>query len=277
MCFNKSQIFSCIDVETTGLNKSIDRIIQLSITNFQVGDELGTYQILESKNWYIKPSGHWQINLDAYYIHNISEEFIQENGVSLKSIYDEFIRMIDKNYILTYNGSLFDIQFIQKEFEREMLDTHFQEHHFVDSYDIEKRLNSNKLSEVYKRYFGEDFENAHDSSADVLATIRIFNEQVKRYKLQHDTQTSNGNNIIEESIDATTQSMQLSPEGFVYIDDNGVLKFKIGKFKEYPVIDVCKNNPSYIKWLFTPNNGDNIITNITKKTIKENYYKEMKK
>lgn len=257
--------YSCIDVETTGLNKNTDRIIQLAVTNF---DE--NFNILLDRSWYIKPSGTWKINPDAEAVHNISEEIINEKGISLKSVAPVFLEIIADNPILTYNGSSFDISFIQREFEREGLETGFENHQYIDAFDIERRINSNRLGEVYKRYYGEDFEDAHDALADVHATIKVYAAQLKNHDKAINTET--GERVIDESIKQVTSMMQTSPEGFVYEDKDGVLKFRIGKFKEYPVVDVCKNNPSYIKWLFTPNNGDNVCTNLTKKAIKSEYY-----
>ena len=261
-------IISCIDVETTGLNRNTDRIVQLSVANFD--DQTG--QIVESMDHYIKPSGAWKMTPSAQEIHNISEELINEKGVSLKSIAPKFIEMIADHPILTYNGSSFDISFIQKEFEREGLDTNFDRHDFIDAFDIERRVNSNKLGDTYMRYFGHSFEDAHNSMADVKATIEVYLEQVKRYKTITDIKTDNGKNVIDESCEDVSKMMQTSPEGFVYYDKDGVMKFRIGKYKEWPVVKVCQEIPSYIKWLFTPNNGDNVITNITKKSIKANYY-----
>jgi len=259
------KIFTCIDTETTGLNKNTDRIIQLAVVKFNEA-----FETLAEKVWYIKPTGTWKINPDAEAVHKISEEFIRENGENLKDIAPEFLKLIEGTTILTYNGSTFDISFIQREFEREGLDTGFENHEFIDGYDIERRLNSNRLMDTYRRYFGDDFEDAHDALADVKATIKVFQAQCEHHGMAINTETGKG--IIEESVEQITQMMQTSPEGFVYTDKDGVLRFRIGKFKEYPVVDVCKNNPSYIKWLFTPNNGDNIITSITKKAIKNEYY-----
>lgn len=259
------KFYSCIDVETTGLNKNTDRIIQLAVAKFD-----DKFNIIDEVFWYIKPSGIWRINPDAQEIHNISDEFINENGVPLKSIANNFLAMIKDTTILTYNGSTFDISFIQREFEREGLDTGFENHEFIDGYDIERRLNSNKLTDTYRRYYGEEFEGAHDAMSDVRATIAVFKAQCEQHSTAINAET--GKEVITESIEQITKMTQTSPEGFVYFDKEGVLKFKIGKYKEWPVKRVCQEIPSYIKWLFTPNNGDNIITNITKKTIKADYY-----
>lgn len=261
-------IVSCIDTETTGLNRNTDRIIQLSVANF----DTETGAIVAKLDHYIKPSGVWSITPSAQAVHNISEEMVNEQGVSLKEIYPKFMEMIADHPILTYNGSSFDISFIQKEFEREGLETNFERHEYIDAFDIERRVNSNKLSDTYMRYFGHGFEDAHNSMADVMATIQVYLEQVKRYKVNNDIKTDTGKNVIDESNEHVTKMMQTSPEGFIYTDDEGVLRFRVGKYKEWPVAKVCQEIPSYIKWLFTPNNGDNVITNITKKSIKEDWY-----
>lgn len=261
-------VISCLDVETTGLNRNTDRIVQLSVINFcfETGEHLATF------NHYIKPSGVWHMTPSAQAVHNISEELINEKGVSLRSVAKEFLEIIATNPILTYNGASFDISFIQKEFEREGLETGFEKHEFIDAFDIERRMNSNKLGDTYMRYFGVPFEDAHNSFEDVSATIKVFLEQVKRYKINNDVRTENDKNVVDESCEDVTRMMQTSPEGYVYIDSNGILKFRVGKYKEWPVAQVCKEQPSYIKWLFTPNNGDNIISTITKKAIKKDYY-----
>lgn len=259
------KLFTCIDTETTGLNKNTDRIIQLAVAKF---DE--NFNIITERSWYIRPSGTWRINPDAQAIHNISEDLINEQGVSLKSIAPEFLELIKGTTILTYNGYSFDISFIQREFEREGIETGFENHEFADGYDIELRLNSHRLADTYRRYYGDDFEDAHDAMADVRATIAVFKAQCERHGKDIDEET--GKEVIAESIGRITEMMQTSPEGFVYYDKDKVLRFRIGKFKEWPVVDVCKQNPGYIKWLFTPNNGDNVCTNLTKKAIMRAYY-----
>jgi DNA polymerase-3 subunit epsilon len=261
-------IISCIDVETTGLDHNKDRIVQLSVANF----DSETGEVLATFDKYILPSGVWHMTPGAEVVHNLSEEFIKEKGVSLRSVYQEFMKMINLNPILTYNGSTFDIAFIQKEFEREGLETGFDQHEYIDSFDIERRVNSNKLGDTYLRYFGKRFDDAHNSMSDVSATIQVYMEQNRRYKLLNDIRTENDMNVIDESNQYVTKMMRTSPEGFVYIDKDGVLRFRVGKYKEYPVVEVCKEQPSYIKWLFTPNNGDNVISTITKKSIKQNWY-----
>ena len=257
---------TCLDIETTGLDKATDRIVQLSLQNF----DSKTFELGESRNWYILPSRGWCMNPDAMKVHGITPEFLCENGKSLKEIYPEWCELTKDHVILSYNGPKFDIPMIQRDFEREGLDTGFEKCKFIDALDIERKLNkqdNNKLSETYERYFGHQFEGAHDASADILATIEVYKKQMESVKGK-----PHRSEIIAESILKATNSLSISPDGFVYIDKSGYLKFRWGKYKNMPVVDVCRDDPSYIRWLW----DKDVISNITKNTIRNDFYKHKK-
>ena len=257
---------TCLDIETTGLDKSVDRIVQLSLQNF----DSKTFELKESRNWYILPSRGWCMNPDAMKVHGITPEFLCENGKSLKEIYPEWCDLTKDHVILSYNGPKFDIPMIQKDFEREGLDTGFEKCKFIDSLDIERKLNkqdNNKLSEAYERYYGHPFEGAHDASADILATIAVYQKQMESVKNK-----PNRSKIMAESMLKSTNDMSMSPDGLVYKDDSGYLKFRWGKHKNMPVIEVCRKDPNYIRWLW----DKDIACGITKETIKKEFYKYKK-
>lgn len=253
---------TCLDIETTGLDKSVDRIVQLSLQNF----DSGTFELGESRNWYILPTGSWHMPPEAEKVHHISERFLRENGLSLKEIYPEWCELTKDCIILSYNGPKFDIPMIQRDFDREGLDTGFENCKFIDALDIERKLNkqdNNKLSETYERYFGHPFEGAHDASADILATIEVYRKQMESVKNK-----PNRSKIIAESMLRSTRDMSASPDGFVYMDDSGYLKFRWGKHKNMPVLEVCRSDPKYIKWL----RDKDVVCGITWETIKKEYY-----
>ena len=257
---------TCLDIETTGLDKSVDRIVQLSLQNF----DSKTFELGENRNWYILPSGGWCMNPEAMKIHGITPEFLIENGTSLKDIYPEWCELTRDHAILSYNGPKFDIPMIQKDFETDGLDTGFDKCRFIDVLDIERKLNkqeNNKLNEAYERYFGHPFEGAHDASADILATIEIYKKQMESVKGK-----PNRSRIVAESILRSTNDMAISPDGFVYRDDSGYLKFRWGKHKNMPVIEVCQKDPKYIRWLW----DKNVVCGITRNTIRMEFYRYKK-
>lgn len=268
MKFKKNIV--CVDTETTGLNHTSDRILQISVVKFNPN----TGERLDRRNWYIKPTGLWSIEKSAEQTHGITKEFIEREGVSLKSMFNDFMSVKEGCAILTYNGTTFDIDFLEREFERELLDPKFYDHEFIDSFDIEKLVNSNRLADTYRRYYGHDFENAHDASADTEATIDVFMAQLDKYGDY--IPIGHTDNVIAESIRKTTASTSASPEGFCDYTDSGDLRFRVGKYKFVTTNEICQRDPGYIKWLFQPNNGQNIITIPTKRAIKEEWCRYQK-
>ena len=256
MEFNRNIV--CFDVETTGLNKAQCRIIQIAVVKFNPN----THEILYQNSWYVKPTGVYDIDYSSTKVHGLTKEFIEEHGVSLASIIPDILEVMKDSDILTYNGTSFDIAILQKELDREgMYDVDlYEDRLFIDSFDIEKSFNSLKLVDVYKRYTGEELDDAHNAYADVMATIEVFNYQKKKYD-------------VSESVNRTTTNTTTSPEGFITYDEDGELVFTGGKYKLRKVVDICKNDPSYIKWMWGKN-GDSVVSIRTKRSIEAAYRKE---
>ena len=62
------------DVETTGLDKSKDQIIQIALVKY----DWNIKKIIDSKNYYIQPEGSYSIPIGAYMVHHINAEFLKD-------------------------------------------------------------------------------------------------------------------------------------------------------------------------------------------------------
>lgn len=233
------------DVETTGLNPRTNHIIQISLVKF----DSKTFDIIATKSWYIKPELDFTMEETAEKTHGISKEFILENGVSLRKVFPEIVEFLGNCDVLTYNGNNFDNGFLYNDLKELGLELDYNRT-FYDAYVIETKRNSRKLSAVYLKYTGKTLEDAHDALADALATVEVFKHQM----------------YIDSKIDDEDFKI-ISPESFL-MKDNGEVVFAYGKYSRKKVSDVCKIDPSYIKWVFEN------CSNITKKTIMDEYYKE---
>ena len=249
-----------IDTETTGLDKFNDRIIQLAMVKYRIS----TQAILElsSKSWYIKPTGEYEISESSQSVHGITQDVIDAEGVSLESIIPEIEDLLKEADILTYNGVSFDIILLQRELDRigSKLDL-YSGRSFIDAFIIEKTMNSHKLAEVYKRYSGKELSDAHDALIDAKATVDVYVYQVMKY----------GKDAVSGIVQDTTKDVLTSPDDFVRRDDNSNLVFMKGKYRLRKVVDICEQDPSYIKFLFRGKDGKGIITDQTKHTIIEEY------
>lgn len=250
----------CWDVETTGLNPKEDFIIQLSLIKLS-GINL---QEIDRRNWYIKPAHVYSIHPDAEAVHGISKDFLEKNGVDIRSIAEDFMNFIKNCDVLSYNGNTFDIKFIVKDFGMFGYDIMNEDRKYYDAYALEARFHPRNLSAVYKKYTDKEIENAHNSMSDVEATCEVFRSQLIDQKLQlSDIQDWMECNII-------------SPEGSIRnasVGDNPrKIVFSAGKYKDSDVAEICKKDPNYIKWFF-----ESVASAKTKNIIKEYFYEKYPK
>lgn len=186
----------CFDTETTGLEVQKDHIIQLSLVKI----DTDSWQTIATRDWYILPEGPFVIPAEAEAVHHISKQFLLENGVSLRSVYEELMAFTEGCDMLSYNGNGFDapilhynLQRIGKDFVfggRTWYDALLLERiHVAETYhqpaDVkpEDKIQCN-LTAAYTRYYGHPFEGAHNSLDDVLATIQVFKAQVEKHGWQ---------------------------------------------------------------------------------------------
>lgn len=247
------------DVETTGLSQTDDYVIQLSAIKF----EKNTYRQIKVFDYYIKPIRSYEIKPGAFEAHGLTKEFIEANGVSLKSVAQEFIEMFDDADVLTFNGNRFDTNMIYKDLLMIGIEFPMEGKIFYDSYGMETRLNPRDLSSVYFNYTGCILEDAHNSLSDVKATIEVFKSQLE--VLQEDNETG-------EDVDNWTENQLYSPEGSIRNaasgDEPEKIVFNMGKYKDQEFMVVCKNDPGYISWF-----KDKVASPYTWRKLTK-YYKE---
>lgn len=236
------------DLETTGLNTQTDHIIQIGLVKF----DKSTYEELGHIMFYIKPETNFSIDPYAQEKHGISKDFVIENGVLLRDVWSEISEFIGDCDILSYNGNSFDVPMLYNNLKRYNLEFDFVSRKYYDSMVVERKRIQYKLSETYKRYTGEELEDAHDALADVRATVQVFKHQFEQ---------------VPDMFNDTEFTM-ISPEGFVKINDDNELVFTSGKYRGKRTNDICKTDPSYIRWVVEK------FSSITVETIKNAWVAE---
>lgn len=185
-------MYLVIDCETTGLpkkrNAPVDdadnwpRVIQLAWTLY---DE--TQTPVKTEVCLIRPEG-FVIPGDAQRIHGITTERADSEGKDLAETLLIFALAAAEAEVLIAHNLDFDINVISAEYLRLGLEPPFTR--FRDEKRICTMLKSvefcgitgnrgfkwPKLSQVYQKLFGSDFDNAHDAGTDVKACARCFFE-----------------------------------------------------------------------------------------------------
>ena len=183
-------MFLVFDTETTGLPKKWNapisdsenwpRCIQLA---WQLHDIKG--ELVSSHSYLLKPEG-FTIPFEAEKIHGISTELAQKIGKNLDEVLKLFISDYNNCGFLVGHNVKFDINIIGAEL--------FRIGHSIDItkkdvLDTCNELTANvcklpggrggkykypTLIEIYSFLFQEKFKEAHNASADVEATSRVF-------------------------------------------------------------------------------------------------------
>jgi DNA polymerase-3 subunit epsilon len=223
------------DIETTGLDKEKDFIIQFAA--IKVNRQTGV--IIDSLNLYIKPTGPYTITIQAYLKHKIKPADLEDKP-TFAEVADKIRNFFEGCDILTYNGNSFDLPFIKCEFKRIGQDIDFLTFDCYDAFLEEKRRNGINLENTYKRYTGKTMEEdgltAHDAFSDVKATYKVFEEQQKIQEYGPEKRLTEDNVIILGNFDNKEQPV-----------------FAIGKYKELPVSYVANIDQQYLSWCVSQN------------------------
>jgi DNA polymerase-3 subunit epsilon len=247
MRLNLKRPLAFFDLETTGLNISNDRIIELSI--LKVNPD-GSQEVVNTR---INPE--MPVSPKASAIHGIKDSDLVSAPV-FGEIADSLSLFLEGCDLAGYNAIKFDIPVLVEEFLRVGYDFNINDRKFVDVQVIFHRKEQRTLSAAYQFYCKKELDNAHSALADATATFEILKAQLDRYDdLVNDvdslSEISAYNNIVDFA-------------GRIILDENGVETFNFGKHKGKTVETVFKEDPGYYSWMM---NGDFPL--FTKKVLTE--------
>lgn len=220
-----------IDLETTGINISTDKIVEIAVIKIMPD---GTKQI---KRKLINPE--MPIPEQAKEVHGISDEMVKD-APTFKQVANEIKQFMDGADIGGFNSNRFDIPMLNEEFLRAGLQIDFESKKLLDVQKIFHKMEQRTLSAAYKFYCNKDLEGAHSAEADALASYEVLEAQVDKYPQIGST---------VDSIVAFTGEDQLVDFGRRFVLENGIEVFNFGKHKGRKVVDVLKDEPQYYDWM----------------------------
>ena len=220
-----------IDLETTGVNLSSDRIIEIAIVKIMPD---GSRQI---KNKILNP----QISIPkgSSDIHGFTDEMVQ-GSPTFKEVANELKQFIDNADLSGYNSNRFDIPLLMEEFLRAGIEIDMTNRRMVDVQHIFHMMERRTLSAAYQFYCNKPLTDAHSAEVDATATFEILEAQTQRYEQLGKTL---------DSILAFTGEEKIVDFARRMIMDNDVEVFNFGKHKGKPVRDVLKTEPQYYDWM----------------------------
>ena len=220
------------DLETTGLNISKDRIVEIAILKvFPNGNK-------ESKTWLVNPE--MDIPDEAVAIHGISNEKVADEP-TFKELSKEIYNLIKDSDLGGFNSDRFDIPLLVEEMLRAEVDFDMKNMVSVDVQTIFHKMEKRTLAAAYKFYCDKDLTDAHSAEADTTATYEVLLSQLDRYPELE--------NNIKKLSEFSTRRQTVDFAGFIGLDDSGEEIFSFGKHKGTMVRDVLEKEPGYFSWI----------------------------
>lgn len=236
------------DLETTGVNITKDRIVEISyIKVFSNGQE-------QEKTIRVNPG--MPIPPEATAIHHITDDDVKDKPL-FKDIAKDLSHVFEGCDIAGFNSNRFDIPLLMEEFLRAGVNFDISKRKFIDIQTIFHKMEQRTLVAAYKFYCNKDLNDAHSASADTRATYEVLKAQLDRYPTLE--------NDVDYLSKFSSQNRNVDLAGRIVLNDQNVEVFNFGKYKGQPVADVLRRDIGYFGWMMQgdfPQNTKNVLTNI---------------
>lgn len=236
-----------LDLETTGINVTTDRIIELSVLKIQPNGKEEWMTVRVNPEMPIPPK--------TTAIHGIKDEDVA-NCPTFKEVAKNLSIFLEGCDLAGYNAIKFDIPVLAEEFLRANIDFSFRKRRYVDVQVIFHKKEQRTLAAAYLFYCKKELLGAHGSKADTAATFEVLKCQLDRYR--------DLDNDIEKLADYSSFNNNVDFAGRIILDEKGAEIFNFGKHKGKSVEAVLAEEPGYYSWMM---NGEFPL--YTKKVLTE--------
>ena len=216
------------DLETTGVDTSKDRIVEISLVKVTPDGQ----EVVKTRR--LNPGMH--IPAEATAVHGITDEDVKECP-TFQQVARSLAQFLEGCDFGGFNSNRFDLPVLVEEFMRAGVDVDFKRRRFVDVQNIFHKMEQRTLIAAYKFYCDKELDGAHSAEADTKATYEVLMAQLERYPdLQND---------IDALAEFSSRGDTADYAGRILYDDKGQEVFGFGKYRGRPVEEVFRTEPSY--------------------------------
>lgn len=237
------------DLETTGLNISQDRIIEIGIIKIDPD---------QTESSYVKRiNPQMPIPQESIDIHGITDADVKDCP-TFAELAPEIKAFIGDADLAGYNSNKFDIPFLLEQFLKHDIPFEMEGRRYIDVQNIFHRMEQRTLAAALKFYCGQELNDAHSAEADARATYDILKAQIERYD-----EINNDIDFLQD-FSVTGKHKKIDFVGRVALNENGEVIYNFGKHKGKTLKEVFDVEPGYHRWIL-----DNDFPLYTKKIVKE--------
>ncbi len=233
------------DLETTGLNPSSDRIVEISLLKVMVdGSET-------QRTWLLNPE--MPVSKEAVLVHGYTDEFLADKP-TFREKAAEIANFIGGSDLAGYNILKFDVPMLVEEFLRVDYDFDIKSRSLIDVQNIFMKMEPRTLKGAYRFFCHAELEGAHGATADTKATYDVLKAMLDRYQ-NVNYEDARGNisegpkNEVKQLAEFSAHHRNADLSGQIIYDEEGKEVFQFGKYKGRRVEDIFRMEPSYYDWM----------------------------
>jgi len=234
MTLNLERPLAVFDLETTGINITKDRIVEIAIIRI---DPDGT-----ETSYCKRVNPGIPIPAEITAIIGITNEDVK-NEPRFEEIASEVIEFIGNADLAGYNSNKFDIPVLAEELMRAGSDFDVSARRFVDVQNIFHKMEQRTLSAAYQFYCQKNLDNAHSALYDTKATLEVLKSQIQRYE----SLTNDVGFLAEFSKGSNFNLLDFA--GRLALNDQGEALYNFGKHKGKTIKEVMSIEPGYYGWM----------------------------
>ena len=221
------------DLEATGLNKRMDRIVSIALVRYEPGRKP------VAKYWLVNPT--IPIPAESTQIHTITDDDVKDLPAfaEMAGVFEEYFDGAD---LAGYNLLGFDIPLLCEEFARAGRPFDMRGRRVLDAQRIFFKKEPRDLSAALKKYCGIEHQEAHDAMGDVRATINVLAGEFRAYPDLPTDMDALDREFNQHDPTSVDRSGRLK-----WVDGEVTLNF--GKFQGRRLRSVIREDPGVINWL----------------------------
>lgn len=280
MSLKLSRPLVVFDLETTGLDITKDRIIQMSYIKVSPdGHE-------ERETLYVNPQR--DIPAVVTQLTGIGDSDVS-GAPTFKELVPKICNIFGGSDIAGYNSNNFDVPILAEEMARAGSDFDLSQCRLIDAMTIYRKMERRNLAAAYKFYCGremsDDFE-PHRADQDTEATYRVLLGQVDMYSAERQSEPSRilANDVAtladfcrSDNVDFAGRIVWKSvtvPAKDADGNDAGVRTerrevFNFGRYKGMEVAEALRKDPGYYGWMMSGDFAQNTKQVLTRIRLRE--------
>jgi len=229
--FDRPIVF--FDLETTGLNRSSDRIVEFTFLKINLD---GTEELKSDR---VNPE--IPIPKEASDIHGINNEDVA-NKPGFSHYAQTIIDFLNDCDLGGFGIRNFDLAILQAEFRRAGLVFTLKGRRIIDTLVIFHKFDPRDLPAAYAKYCGKHLENSHASEIDVRAAAEILDGQLAMHQ------------DLPREIDRLHDICNPKEPNWIDCDgkfvwSEGHAVFNFGKHRGMSLKEIATENPGYLQWI----------------------------